>query len=67
MSKVISVRFKYDGKSRIVDNIALDDKNKQFIGFELRKSGRFSNRIKRFDMLKLDSPLEFITIDRKRS
>ena len=66
MSKnsVISVRFKYDGKVRHVDNISLDDANKQFLGFEVRKSGRFSNKIKRFDLSKLESPLELITIER---
>jgi hypothetical protein len=57
--KVVSVRFRYDGIVRHVDNISLDDKNKQFLGFEVRKSGKFSNKIKRFDMLKIDS-LEFI-------
>ncbi len=63
---VISVRFKYDGKTRHVDNISFDDKNKQFLGFEVRKSGRFSNKIKRFDFSKVESDLEFITIDRIR-
>ena len=68
MSKdtVVSVRFKYDGKTRHVDNISFDDKNKQFLGFEVRKSGRFSHKIKRFDFAKVESPLEFITIDRVR-
>lgn len=63
-NSIISVRFKYDGKIRHVDNISLDDDNKQFLGFEVRKSGRFSNKIKRFDLEKLESPLEFITIER---
>lgn len=64
--QIVSVRFKYDGKIRHVDNITLEDEHKQFIGFEVRKSGRFSNRIKRFDLAKLESPLEFITIERTR-
>jgi hypothetical protein len=64
-TKVVSVRFKYDGVVRHVDNIMLDDKNKQFVGFEVRKAGKFSQKIKRFDMTKMES-LEFITIDRKR-
>lgn len=62
--KVVSVRFKYDGASRIVDNIMFDDKNKQFVGLQIRKSGKFSYKIRRFDMAKMQS-LEFITIDRK--
>jgi len=63
--KVISVRFKYDGVVRHVDNIKFEDGIKMFIGVEVRKAGRFSNKIKRFDMTKMDE-LEFITIDRKR-
>lgn len=68
MSKdsVISVRFKYDGKVRHVDNISLDNDNKQFLGFEVRKSGRFSNKIKRFDFARVEGNLEFITLDRVR-
>ena len=62
MSKdsIISVRFKYDGIVRHVDNISLDDSNKQFLGFEVRKSGRFSNKIKRFDFSRVEGNLEFI-------
>ncbi len=63
--KVISVRFKYDGVVRHVDNIKFEDSIKMFVGVEVRKAGRFSNKIKRFDMTKMDE-LEFITIDRKR-
>lgn len=60
MTKIISVRFKYDGVVRHVDNISLDDQHKQFVGFEVRKSGRFSNKIKRFDLTRVEGPLEFI-------
>lgn len=51
---VLSYKFVYDGASRIVDNVALDDKNKQLIGFEVRKSGKFSNKVKRYALNKID-------------
>lgn len=63
--KVISVRFKYDDVVRHVDNIKFEDEVKMFVGVEVRKGGRFSNKIKRFDMSKMDK-LEFITLDRVR-
>lgn len=56
MAKTLSAKFRYDGKVRHVIDITLDDERKQFIGFEVRKSGRFSYRVKRFDFAKLDSP-----------
>lgn len=65
MDKVISVRFKYDGVVRHVDNIKFEDNIKMFVGVEVRKAGRFSNKMKRFDMTKIDD-LQFITLDRKR-
>ncbi len=58
-TKTVSLKFKYDGKTRHVDNVTFEDGIKMFIGFEVRKSGRFSNRIKRYDMMKIDS-LEFV-------
>ena len=60
--KILSAKFVYDGVVRQVTDITLDDERKQFIGFEVRKSGKFSNRVKRFDLAKIDN-LYFITVD----
>ena len=48
MSDILSYRFMYDGASRIVDNIAFE--KDCLIGFEARRSGRFSNKVKRFSL-----------------
>lgn len=59
--QIIAARFIYDGASRIVDSIKWEDNanSKTLVGFELRKSGKFSYRIKRFDAAKING-LEFI-------
>ena len=48
-----SAGFVYDGTSRIVDNIT-DEGNGIITGFEMRKSGKFSYKIKRFRKDKID-------------
>lgn len=65
VTKVVSVRFRYNGQSRIVDNIDYDSKNHHIIGFEMRKSGKFSYKIKRFDVFKVEDGLTFITPPRR--
>lgn len=55
-----SFRFKYDGASRIVDNVTIETDTGTIIGFELRRSGKFSHKIKRY---KLDKISELVAID----
>ncbi len=47
-------RFRYDGIMRLVEG-ELDGNQQQIIGRELRKSGKFSNKIKRFSLVKIES------------
>jgi hypothetical protein len=57
---VVSVTFAYDGVKRLVDNIDFDPKNRHMIGFEMRRAGKFSYRIKRFDIAKI-TDLKFVS------
>jgi hypothetical protein len=52
IKKVVSVKFVYDGQSRIVDNIDIE-KSGVIVGFEMRKSGKFSYKIKRYSTDKI--------------
>lgn len=47
---VIALKFVYDGSVREVDSITFEPQilPKTAIGFEMRKSGKFSYKIKRF-------------------
>lgn len=56
-----SVRFRYKGVMRELDNIDIDDK--LIVGFEMRKSGKFAYNVKKFrldriegDIIKIDPP-----------
>lgn len=49
--EILSYRFKYDGKWRIVDNVTWEKEH--IIGFERRKNGRYSNKIKRYAISKI--------------
>jgi hypothetical protein len=60
--QVVSMRFVYDGKSRIVDNVQI--KNNCVVGYEMRRSGKFSNSIKSFSLAKIGA-VEFIKIERE--
>jgi hypothetical protein len=55
MTQIVSAKFVYDGKSRIVDNIKweFNANSNTLVGFELRKSGKFSYKIKRYDVDKI--------------
>jgi hypothetical protein len=50
-SKPVAIRFKYDGVSRIVDNIDFD--GKLIVGFEMRRGGKFSYKIKKYSVDKM--------------
>ena len=54
--QVVSCKFTYDGASRIVDNIKLEEWNagvQTIVGFEVRKSGKFSYKVKRYNRDKI--------------
>lgn len=51
------IKFYYDGFWRHVSNITLEEKT--LIGFEVRKSGKWSYKIKRYSLDKIKD-LEFI-------
>jgi len=50
----IDIKFKYDGFWRQVSNIELEPETRTLIGMEMRKSGKFSYRIKRYSMDKIE-------------
>ena len=52
--QIISAKFMYDGSSRIVDNVVIDEKKNVLIGFEMRKGGRFSYKTKKFSRSKIN-------------
>lgn len=56
--ETLTYRFRYDGVSRIVDNVEFEGDRQQFIGMEIRKAGKFSFRIKRFTLSKVEGGLE---------
>jgi hypothetical protein len=58
--EILSYRFKYDGHWRHVDNVTFEGEWDTLVGFETRKDGKFSWKIKRFAMEKIQSPLEKI-------
>lgn len=47
-------RFKYDGIMRLVQG-ELDGEQQQIIGKEIRRSGKFSNKTKRFSLSKIEA------------
>lgn len=50
---ILSYIFNYDGASRIVDNVTWEKDT--IVGFERRKSGRYSNKIKRYSVAKISA------------
>jgi hypothetical protein len=57
---ILSYRFRYAGEIRHVDNVTLEEDTQTIIGMEIRKRGRFSWKIKRYAMERIDGPLERI-------
>lgn len=55
MPKTIDIRFKYEGFWRHVSNITLETETKTVIGFEMRKSGKFSYKTKRYSLEKMEN------------
>lgn len=59
----ISLRFTYDGRSRLVDNVQF--KNNCIVGYEMRRSGKFSQKIKSYRLDKITSTIERIELNRR--
>lgn len=53
MNKIYSYRFPYDGLIRHVDNVEFEPMTDTLIGFEMRKGGKFSYKIKRYSLDKI--------------
>jgi len=49
---ILTYKFKYAGLTRHVDNVTWEKDS--IIGFERRKSGRFSNKIKRYTIANIE-------------
>ena len=52
--ETIDIRFLYDGFVRHVSNVTFEPETNSLIGFEMRKSGKFSFKIKRFSLDKIN-------------
>lgn len=63
---VLSYQFNYDGHSRLVDNVTLENGYKSILGYEIRKSGKFSFRIKRFSLSKISNLCLIQPVSRQR-
>ena len=48
----LKARFKYSGIVRHVENITVEPETRSIIGMEVRKGGKFSNKIKRYSVEK---------------
>lgn len=57
---ILSYRFKYNGEWRHVDNVTWEDNYQTLIGFEVRKSGKFRYRVKRYKLVEVQSSLQRI-------
>jgi len=64
--QVLSYTFTYDGAKRHVDNVEIDGDAQQILGYETRKSGRFSGRIKRYSLIKIQDLVQVPPLDHDR-
>jgi hypothetical protein len=58
--QILSVRFAYNGVRRELDNVTTEKNGAILVGFEMRTSGQFSYKIKRFSA---DKVLDLELID----
>jgi hypothetical protein len=49
----LALKFLYDGATRHVDNCTIELETKTIIGFEMRKNGKFSYKVKRYSYDKI--------------
>lgn len=55
----LKAKFRYAGFSRYVENVTMEWETNNIIGMERRKSGKFSNKIKRYSLAKVEGVIEF--------
>jgi len=58
----IALRFIYDGYVRHVDSVTIEKDT--VIGFEMRKNGKFSFKVKRYSMGKMEKVKRIPSYDR---
>lgn len=58
---ILSYRFKYDGQWRHVDNVRFEENFQTLIGLEVRKSGKFRFKVKRYKFKRIESDLQKIS------
>ena len=61
---VHSYRFRYDNASRIVDNVTFENERGCIVGYEVRRSGKFSHKIKRYKLDQIKN-LERVELERR--
>lgn len=54
----LKVKFRYAGFARLVENVTFEWETNTLIGMETRKAGKFSNKIKRFSLNKMEGDIE---------
>ena len=54
----LKAKFRYAGFARYVENVTMEWETNTHIGMERRKSGKFSNKIKRYSLNKVEGELE---------
>ena len=54
----VKCRFKYSGYARLVHNCTFEWETNTMIGMEVRKSGKFSNKIKRYRLDRMEGDIE---------
>ena len=53
----VKATFRYDGKMRHLENVTVEEKTGTIVGMEKRKAGKFSNKIKRFTISKMEGEI----------
>ena len=54
----LKAKFRYAGFARYVENVTMEWKTNTLIGMERRKAGKFSNKIKRYSLNKVEGELD---------
>jgi hypothetical protein len=54
----IKCKFRYSGFARYVENCTFEWETNTLIGMERRKAGKFSNKIKRYSLSKMEGEVE---------
>ena len=55
---ILKAKFRYAGFARYVENVTMEWETNTLIGMERRKAGKFSNKIKRYSLAKVEGEIE---------